>query len=129
MTTKARLALVALAAAAVAVVLIAAGIFALRERSPGTVRIAGRTVGPGGSPLAGVRVTLEVSPSGSEEETPVERVETLSDAQGNFSISFQGHWRRASYRLEAQKPGFQELSIEDADSLKSPMTLRFHQGR
>jgi hypothetical protein len=124
MTTNARL---VLAAAAIAV--IAAGIFVVRGRSPQAVRIAGRTVGPGGSPLSGVRVTLEVSPSGSEEETAVERVETQSDAQGSFSINFQGHWRHASYRLEAQKPGFEELSIEDADSLKSPVTLRLNLSR
>ncbi|HLN57373.1 MAG TPA: carboxypeptidase-like regulatory domain-containing protein [Thermoanaerobaculia bacterium] len=126
MTTKARLAPVA---AAAAIVGIAAAIFVVRERSPRTVRIAGRTVGPGGSPLAGVRVTLEVSPSSSDEETAVERVETQSDAQGNFSINFRGHWRHASYRLEARIPGFEELSIEEADSLKSPVILRFSQSR
>ncbi len=101
----------------------------MRERSPGTIRIAGRTVGPGGAPLPGVRVILEVSPSGAEEETAVERVETRSDERGNFAINFRGHWRRASYRLEAQKPGFEKLSIEDADSLRSPVTLRFRQSR
>ena len=125
MTTKARLAL----AAAAAIVVIAAGIFVVRERSPRTVRIAGRTVGPGGSPLSGVRVTLEVSPSGSEEETAVERAETQSDAQGNFSINFRGHWRHASYLLEARIPGFEELLIEEADSLKSPVILRFSRSR
>ena len=127
MTTKAkaRLALVALAA----IVVLAAGIYVVRERSPRTVRIAGRTVGPGELPLSGVRVTLEVSPDDSEEETSVERVETQSDAQGNFSIAFRGHWRHASYRLEAQKPGFQELSIEDADRLRKPVTLKFSQSR
>jgi hypothetical protein len=125
MTTKARLAL----AAAAVIVAIAAGIFVVRERSPRTVRIAGRTVGPGGSPLSGVRVTLEVSPNGSEEETAVERAETQSDAQGNFSINFRGHWRHASYRLEARIPGFEELSIEEADSVKSPVILRFSHSR
>ena len=86
-------------------------------------------MGPGGSPLPGVRIILEVSPGDSEEEMAVERVETQSDAQGSFSINFQGHWRHASYRLEAQKPGFEELSIEDADSLKSPVTLRLNLSR
>jgi hypothetical protein len=125
MSTKARLAL----AAAAAIVVIAAGIIVVRGRSPRPVRIAGRTVGPNGSPLSGVRVTLEVAPGGSEEETAVERVETQSDAQGNFSINFRGHWRYASYRLEARMPGFEEVSIEEADSLKSPVILRFSQTR
>jgi hypothetical protein len=124
MTPTARLAL-----AAAALVVIAAGIFVVRERSPRTIRIAGRTVGPGGAALAGVRVTLEVSPSGSEEETAIERVGTQSDARGNFSITFHGHWRHASYRIEARKPGFQEVSIEDADSLRKPVTLRFRQSQ
>jgi hypothetical protein len=123
MTPTARLSM----AAAAALVVIAAGIFVVRQRSPRTVRIAGRTVGPGGAALPGVRVILEVSPSGADEEAGVERVETQSDARGDFSINFQGHWRRASYRLEAQKPGFERLSIEDADSLKSPVILRFRQ--
>ncbi|HEY3123628.1 MAG TPA: carboxypeptidase-like regulatory domain-containing protein [Thermoanaerobaculia bacterium] len=122
MTPTARLAL-----AVAALVIIAAGIFVVRERSPRTIWIAGRTVGPGGASLPDVRVILEVSPSGTEEETAIERLETRSDARGNFSINFQGHWRRASYRLEAQKPGFEKLSIEDADSLRSPVTLRFRQ--
>ena len=61
MTTRTRLAL----AMAAAIVVIAAGIFVVRERSPRAVRIAGRTLGPGGSPLSGVRVTLEVSPGES----------------------------------------------------------------
>ena len=121
MTTKTSLALAA------AAIVVAAGIFFVRGRSPGTVRIAGRTVGPGGSPLSGVRVTLEVSPGDSEEETAVERVETLSDEKGDFSIDYRGHWRRATYRLEARKPGFQELSIEDAESLRKPVILRFNQ--
>jgi hypothetical protein len=116
-----------LALAAAALVVIAAGIFIVRQGSPRTIRIAGRTVGPGGASLSDVRVILEVSPSGTEEETAIERLETRSDAWGNFSINFQGHWRRASYRLEARKPGFEELSIDDADSLKSPVTLRFRQ--
>jgi hypothetical protein len=125
-TPKARL---SLAVAAAAVVLLAAGIFVVRGRSPRTVRIAGRTLGPGGSPLSGVRVILEVSPSDSEEETAVERVETQSDAQGSFSINFQGHWRHASYRLEAVKPGFEKVSIDDAGLLKNPVTLRLSQAR
>ena len=125
MTPKARIAL----AVAAAIVVIAAGIFVVRERSARTVRIEGRAVGPGGLALSGVRVTLEVSASGSEEEPAVERVETQSDAQGNFSINFRGHWRGASYRLEAQKPGFEKLSVEGADSLRSPVTLQFSQAR
>jgi hypothetical protein len=124
MTPTARLAL-----AVAALVVIAAGIFVVRERSPRTIRIAGRTVGPNGAALPDVRVTLEVSPGGSEEETAVERVETQSDGQGSFSINFQGHWRRASYRLEAQKPGFEKISIEDAGLLKNPVTVRLSQAR
>jgi hypothetical protein len=124
LTPKARLVLVLAAA-----VVLAAGIFFLRVRPSGAVRISGRTVGPTGSPLSDVRVTLEVSPSGSEEETAIERVETRSDSRGEFSINFQGHWRHASYRLEAQKPGFEKLSIDDANSLRNPLTLRFRQSR
>ena len=120
MTQKARLSL----AAAAAVIVIAAGVFILRERSAGTIRIAGRTVGPDGAALSDVKVTLEVSPSGTEEESAVERVETQSDARGDFSINFRGHWRHASYRLEAQKPGFEELSMDEVDTLRSPVTLR-----
>jgi hypothetical protein len=123
-TPKARLVLVLAAA-----VVLVAGIFLVRQRTPRTVRIAGRTLGPAGSPLSGVRVILEVSPTDSEEETAVERVETQSDAQGSFSINFQGHWRRASYRLEAVKPGFEKVSIDDAGSLKNPVTLRLNQSR
>lgn len=106
-----------------------AAVLITRARSPKTVRIAGRTVGPGGAALPDVRVILEVSPSGSEEETAIERVETRSDARGDFSINFQGHWRRASYRLEAQKPGFEKLSIDDADALRSPVTLPFRRNQ
>ncbi len=120
---------VRLALAAAALVVVAAGIFVVRERSPRTILIAGKTVGPNGAALSDVRVTLEVSPTGSEEETAIERVETQSDARGNFSISFQGHWRRASYRLEARKPGFEKLSIDDATSLRNPVTLRFRQSQ
>ena len=120
---------VRLALAAAALVVVAAGIFVVRERSPRTILIAGKTVGPNGAALSDVRVTLEVSPTGSEEETAIERVGTQSDAGGNFSIDFQGHWRRASYRLEAQKPGFERLSIDGADSLRNPVTLRFRQSQ
>ena len=125
MTPKARYAL----AAAAAVVVIAAGVFVVRGRSASTVRIDGRTVGPGGLPLSGVLVSLEVSASGSEEESAVERLVTQSDALGNFSINFRGHWRHAAYRLEAQKPGFEKLSVEGADTLRSPVTLQFTQAR
>jgi hypothetical protein len=97
----------------------------MRERAPKPLEIAGRAVGPGGEPLADVHVVLEVAPGDSEDETAVERVETRTDAKGEFSINFVGHWRRASYRLEAQKPGFQKITIEDADSLKKPVILRF----
>lgn len=113
----------------VAVILIAATavafFFVMRERAPKPLAIAGRAIGPGGEPLAGVQVVLEVAPGDSEDESTVERVETRTDAKGEFSINFVGHWRRASYRLEAQKPGFETISIEDAGSLKNPVILRF----
>jgi hypothetical protein len=121
MTTTRRV----LLAAAVLMAAIAVVLLVRHERMPKPVRIVGRTVGPGDTPLADVRVTLEVAPGDSDEEAAVERVETLSDARGEFSINFVGHWRLASYRLEAQKPGFQKLSVEDARSLPSPVVLRF----
>ena len=114
-----------LIAAAVLIAGIAVAYFVRQERMPRPVRIVGRTVGPGDRPLADVRITLEVSPGDSEEEAAIERVETRSDAKGDFSIDFVGHWRRASYRLDAQKPGYQKLSIEDARSLPEPVILRF----
>jgi hypothetical protein len=117
-TTRTLLLLVAAAALAGALLLV------LRGRLPRPVRIVGRTVAAGGEPLSGVRVTLEISPSGTEEEMAVERVETRSDAHGEFSIDFQGHWRHASYRLEAEAPGYQKLSLDDADGLKNPVSLR-----
>ena len=98
-------------------------------KSPGPVRVAGRTVGPGGAPLADVRVILEIAPGDSEEGTSIERVETTSDSQGNFSIDYQGHWRRASYRLEASKPGYEKVSIDDVDSAKKPLVVRLTQAR
>jgi hypothetical protein len=116
------------AAVLVAVIAVAA-VFVRRERTPYPVRIVGRTVGPGGAPLSDVLVTLEVAPGESEEEAAIERVETRSDAKGDFSINFLGHWRRASYRLEAQKPGFEKLTVEDAGSLKNPVILRFAPAR
>jgi Carboxypeptidase regulatory-like domain len=111
--------------AAVLIAAIAVTVFVMRERIPRPLAIAGRTVGPGGEPLAGVVVVLEVAPGDSEEESAVERVETRSDAKGEFSINFLGHWNRATYRLEAQKPGFDKISVEDAGSLKNPVILRF----
>ncbi len=110
---------------AVSIAAIAVTLFVMRERTPKPLAIAGRAVGPGGEPLAGVHVVLEVAPGNSEDESAVERVETRTDAKGEFSINFVGHWRRASYRLEAQKPGFEKISIEDAGSLKDPVILRF----
>lgn len=111
--------------AAVLIAAIAVTLFVMRERTPKPLAIAGRAVGPGGEPLAGVHVVLEVAPGNSEDESAVERVETRTDAKGEFSINFVGHWRRASYRLEAQKPGFEKISVEDAGSLKNPVILRF----
>ena len=112
--------------AAVLAAVVAVAIFVRRERTPQPqpLSIAGRTVGPGGEPLSDVLVILEVTPGDSEEESAIERVETRSDTKGDFSINFIGHWRRAAYRLDAQKPGFEKLSVEDAGSLKSPVILR-----
>jgi len=114
--------------AAVLAAVVAVAVFVRRERTPQPqpqpLSIAGRTVGPGGEPLSDVLVILEVTPGDSEEESAIERVETRSDTKGDFSINFVGHWRRALYRLDAQKPGFEKLSVEDAGSLKSPVILR-----
>ncbi len=101
-----------------------AAVFVRRERMPSPVRIVGKTLGPDGAPLSDVLVTLEVAPGDSEEEAAVERVETRSDANGDFSINFVGHWRRASYLLEAEKPGYETVSVEDAGLLKNPVVLR-----
>lgn len=121
MTRTARRALV-VAAAVMAV--IAAGILVVRGRSQGTIHIAGRTVATGGAPLPEVRLILEVLPADTEGEMSIERVETLSDARGNFAIDYEGGRRRASFRLEAQKPGYEKLSIEDPNLFKRSLTLR-----
>ena len=121
--TKTKRRVLLFAAVLVAAIAVAA-FFVRRERAPAPIRIAGKTVGPGGAPLADVRIILEVAPGDSDEEAAVERVETRSDAKGDFSIDFVGHWRRASYRLEAQKPGYEKVSVEDAGLLKSPVVLR-----
>ena len=110
---------VALAAA------LAVAYYVRHDRMPKQIRVVGKTFGPGDRPLADVRVVLEVHPGDSEEEAAIERVETLSDARGDFSIDFVGHWPHATYRLEARKPGFQNLSIEDASALPAPVILRF----
>ena len=120
-TTRRALVFATVLIAALAVTLF----FVMRERAPKPLAITGRAVGPGGEPLADVQVVLEVAPGESEDESAVERVETRTDAKGEFSINFVGHWRRASYRLEAQKPGFEKIEIEDAGSLKKPVILKF----
>ncbi len=97
---------------------------ACRRSGPEPVRITGRTIGAKGEPLTDVRVTLEISPGDAEEETAAERVETQTDARGEFSISYQGHWRRASYRLYARKPGYREVSLEAPETLATPVTLK-----
>jgi hypothetical protein len=120
-TTRRALVFVAVLITAIAVTLF----FVMRERAPKPLAIAGRAIGPAGEPLPDVLVVLEVAPGESEDESAVERVETRTDAKGEFSINFVGHWRRASYRLEAQKPGFANISIEDPGSLKGPLILKF----
>jgi VCBS repeat-containing protein len=101
-----------------------AAVWILRGGPPRPVRVAGKTVGQNGQPLADVRVTLEVAPNDAEEEGAVERAETLSDARGEFAIDYQGQWRRASYRLEARKAGYRDLSIGSAETLKDPVILK-----
>jgi len=120
---------VVLLAAVLLAAIAAAVVFARREPAPSPVRIVGKTVDPGGTPLADVLVTLEIAPADSDEETPIERVETRSDAKGDFSINYIGHWRQASYLLEAQKTGFETVTVEDAGDLKSPVILRFAPAR
>jgi 5-hydroxyisourate hydrolase-like protein (transthyretin family) len=108
-------------------VLVAAAALAIpacRAKGPEPVRITGRTIGAKGEPLADVRVTLEISRGDTEEQMAAERVETRTDARGEFSISYQGQWRRASYRLEVRKTGYRNLSVEQAETLKNPVTLR-----
>ena len=115
---------VLLFAAVLAAAIAVAVVFVRRAQAPSPVRIVGRTVGPGGAPLSDVLISLEVAPGDSDEEAAVERVETRSDAKGDFSINFVGHWRHASYLLEAQKTGFETLTVEDAGVLKNPVILR-----
>ena len=98
-------------------------------KSPRPVRLEGRTVGPDGAPLDDVRIVLEIAPGDSEEGTAVERVETTSDSKGSFSIDYQGRWRHASYRLEAQKPGYEKQAVEDVDSAKKPLIIRLARPR
>jgi hypothetical protein len=111
-----------LAAGAVAVA--AAAVWIFRGGPPRPVRIAGRTISEDGRPLSDVRIILEIAPSDTDDEEAVERAETVSDARGEFSIDFQGPWRRASYRLDAKKQGYRDVSIGDADTLQNPVILR-----
>jgi uncharacterized GH25 family protein len=117
MSSPARLAPFLMAAAALAIP-------ACRQKEPEPVRITGRTIDAKGDPLADVRVTLEIARGDTEDETAAERVETRTDARGEFSISYQGHWPRATYRLEVRKTGYRNLSVEEAETLNSPVTLR-----
>ena len=120
MKTSTKISFLLVAAAALAASLL----LFLREKPPRPVRLFGRTVAAGGLPVAGARVVLEVSPSGMEEETAIERVETRSDARGEFSIDFQGHWREATYRLEVEAPGYRKVSLDQADRVTGPILLR-----
>jgi hypothetical protein len=109
---------------AVAAALAAGVILVVRGRGPRPVRIAGRTVASDGKPLPEVEVTLEVAPDDAEEEGAVERAGTISDEKGEFAIEYQAHWKTPSYRLEARKAGFRELSVGSAETLKAPVILR-----
>ena len=108
----------------VAAALAAGVILYMRTRGPRPVRIAGRTVSADGKPLPEVDITLEVAPNDAEEEGAVERAGTISDEKGEFAIEYQAHWKTPSYRLEAHKNGYRELSVGSADTLKPPVILR-----
>lgn len=118
---KSRRALLLLAAVVAAA---AAAFFASRARGPRPVRIAGKTISSDGRPLGDVRITLEVAPDDTEEEGAVEKAETLSDEKGEFSIDYQPRWKTPSYRLDARKNGYRDLSIGSAETLKPPVILR-----
>ena len=109
----------------VAVLVVAAAAFLVwRARGQRPIRIAGKTVASDGRPLADVRVTLEIAPDDTEEEGAFEKAETVSDDKGEFSIEYQPHWKMPSYRLDARKDGYRDLSIGSAETLKPPVILR-----
>ena len=114
----------ALALLAVVAALAGGAVLYVRGRGPRPLRISGRTIAPDGKPLADVQITLEIAPNDTEEEGAVERAGTLSDERGEFSIEYQSHWKNASYRLEAHKAGYRELSVGAAETLKPPVMLR-----
>jgi hypothetical protein len=108
-----------------AAALVTGGILWTRERRQRELRIEGRTVDSSGTPVPDAQITLEIGPAESEEELPVERVATRSDAAGRFSIRYRLRWSHPIYNLEASKTGFEPVTIDDADALPSPLTLRF----
>ena len=108
----------------VAIALAGGAFLVLRGRGPAPLRISGKTIGADGKPLADVQVTLEIAPNDAEERETVERAGTLSDEHGEFSIEYQAHWKAPSYRLEAHKAGYRELSVGSAETLKTPVILR-----
>jgi hypothetical protein len=115
----------ALGIALAAVAVIAAAALLARGRTrPDEVRIDGVTVDGAGAPLADVVVNVEIAPAESEGELPVERVSTRSDARGRFSVRCRVPWKEPAYSVEASKPGFETVTIDDADELPSPLTLR-----
>lgn len=95
-----------------------------RERREREVAVEGRTIDSSGAPVADVDISLEIEPVESEGELPVEHVVTRSDARGRFSIRCRPPWRHPSFSLEASKPGFETVTIDDADALPNPLTLR-----
>ena len=116
---------VALGIVAAALAVIAAAVLLARGRARSDeVSIDGTTVDAAGAPLADVLVNVEIAPAESEGELPVERVSTRSDAKGRFSLRCRVPWKDPSYSIEASKAGFETVTIDDADELPSPLTLR-----
>ena len=122
----ARLAFIAILGAAVVVT----ALLLTRPRAGrGDIVVQGTTVDGTGAPLADVEISLEIVPAESEGELPVEHVTTRSDARGHFTLKCRVPWQDPSYSVEASKPGFETVSIDDADELPNPLTLRLAASR
>ena len=121
---------IAVAGAVIGVAVIAAAVLLTRSRTgEREVFVEGRTVDGNGAPLADVQISLEITPEDSEGELPVEHVSTRSDARGRFSIRSRVPWPDPSYTMEASKDGFETVTIEDADEMANPVTLRLASSR
>lgn len=110
--------------------LVAAALLLTRPR-PGRTEIVlhGTTVDGTGAPLPDVEISLEIVPAESEGELPVEHVSTRSDSRGRFILKCRVPWQEPSYSVEASKPGFETVAIDDADELPNPLTLRLAASR